>query len=248
MSKPIVELQGVTRVYRQGDVEVKALRGLDLQVFPGEFTAICGPSGSGKTTALNLIGALDKPTSGNVLVDGTNISELNQRQRSHLRRDRIGFVFQAYNLIPVLTAFENAEAVLSLQGKNKAKKEEVMKLLKDVGLEGMEHRRPHEMSGGQQQRVAIARAIAAEPAVVLADEPTANVDSKTAETLLDLMGQLNRERGITFLFSTHDPRVMAHARRIITLVDGKVSDDREKAAGEAHEVEHIVPVTAGVAG
>jgi len=239
MSAPIVELQGVTRTYRQGDVEVKALRGLDFKLFPGEFAALCGPSGSGKTTALNLIGALDKPTSGKVLVDGVDIGSLSGRERSHLRRDRIGFVFQAYNLIPVLTAFENAEAVLALQGKDKAKHDDVMKLLADVGLKGMEHRRPHEMSGGQQQRVAIARAIAAEPAVVLADEPTANVDSATAEALLELMGRLNKERGITFLFSTHDPRVMRHARRIITLVDGKIADDEKKDAGVEHRSAHL---------
>ena len=225
---PIVEMQGVTRVYRQGDIEVHALRGVDLQIFPGEFTAICGPSGSGKTTALNLIGALDQPTAGKVFIDGCDITTMGRRARSHLRRDRIGFVFQAYNLIPVLTAYENAEAVLALQGRGKAKRGDVMKVLADVGLAGMEDRRPHEMSGGQQQRVAIARAIAAEPAVVLADEPTANVDSATAETLLDLMGELNTERGVTFVFSTHDPRVMAHARRIVTLVDGRIEKDESK--------------------
>jgi putative ABC transport system ATP-binding protein len=239
MTSPIVELKGVTRTYKQGDVEVQALRGLDLQVTAGEFTAICGPSGSGKTTALNLIGALDKPSSGQVLLDGVDIGQLGRRERSKLRRDRIGFVFQAYNLIPVLTAYENAESVLSLQGRDKAKKDDVMKLLADVGLKGMEHRRPHEMSGGQQQRVAIARAIAAEPAVVLADEPTANVDSATAEQLLDMMGKLNRERGVTFLFSTHDPRVMAHARRIVMLVDGQVASDEAKDAGATPET--VVP-------
>lgn len=234
MSSPIVELKAVTRIYKQGDVEVHALRGLDLTVGAGEFTALCGPSGSGKTTALNLIGALDVPTSGQVLVDGVDIGQLSRKERSQLRRDRIGFVFQAYNLIPVMTAFENAAAVLSLQGKDKDLEAEVMQLLADVGLEGMEHRRPHEMSGGQQQRVAIARAIAAKPAVVLADEPTANVDSETAETLLSIMGQLNRDRGVTFLFSTHDPRVMRHARRVVTLVDGKVTADEEKASGVDH--------------
>ncbi len=159
--------------------------------------------------------------------------------------DWVGFVFQAYNLIPVLTAYENAEAVLSLQGRGAAKKDDVMKLLADVGLQGMEHRRPHEMSGGQQQRVAIARAIAAEPSVVLADEPTANVDSHTAETLLDIMGKLNRERGTTFIFSTHDPRVMRHARRIITLVDGAVAKDETKEAGvEADGIAPATPVAA----
>lgn len=241
MSKPIVQLKQVKRTYRQGQIEVPALKGIDLAVYPGEFTAICGPSGSGKTTALNLIGALDQPNSGEVLVDGIDISQLSRKERSQLRRDRVGFVFQAYNLIPVLTAFENAEAVLSLQGRGAAKKDDVMRLLADVGLKGMEHRRPHEMSGGQQQRVAIARAIAAEPAVVLADEPTANVDSQTAETLLEIMGKLNRERGITFIFSTHDPRVMRHARRIVTLVDGQVAKDETKDAGQEARTDFSAP-------
>ena len=219
----IIELKDVTRVYRQGTIQVKALRGLDLVVERGEFTAICGPSGSGKTTALNLIGALDKATSGTVKVDGRELSGLDQSERSALRRDRIGFVFQAYNLLPVLTAFENAATVLGLQGvSKKEQRERVMGLLKEVGMEGMEKRRPHELSGGQQQRVAIVRAIAAEPAVVLADEPTANVDSETAEKLLDVMEHLNKEHGITFVFSTHDPRVMNRARRLVHLVDGKV--------------------------
>ncbi len=232
MGEAIVELKDVTKVYEQGDVEVHALRGLDLTVGAGEFTAICGPSGSGKTTALNLIGALDKATSGVVRVDGQDLSAMGALARSRLRRDRIGFVFQAYNLIPVLSAYENAVSVLSLQG---APRDEahahVMGLLEEVGLEGMEHRRPHELSGGQQQRVAIVRAIAANPAIVLADEPTANVDSKTAENLLDVMEQLNRDRGVTFLFSTHDPRVMKRARRLVTLVDGRVAEDDVRATG-----------------
>ena len=229
MSTPIVEMKDVKKTYRQGKIDVQALRGLDLVVEPGEFTAICGPSGSGKTTALNLIGALDKPTSGTVVVEGQDLSSMGRRALSRMRRDRIGFVFQAYNLIPVLTAFENAETVMALQGGSKAeRKAHVMQLLKDVGLEGMENRRPHELSGGQQQRVAIARAIAANPAVVLADEPTANVDSETAEKLLAIMGKLNRERGVTFIFSTHDARVMEHARRIVHLVDGRVEKDEIK--------------------
>jgi len=178
----VVELRDVTKTYRQGAVDVHALRGLTMTIMRGEFTAICGPSGSGKTTALNVIGALDEPTSGTVSVEGRDLATLSRKTLSHLRRDRIGFVFQAYNLIPVLTAYENAEIVMSLQGRTEAeRKERVMALLAEVGLKGMEHRRPHELSGGQQQRVAIARAIAANPAVVLADEPTANVDSETAE-------------------------------------------------------------------
>ena len=225
-SSPIVELRNVTRVYRQGDVEVPALRGVSLTVRGGEFTALCGPSGSGKTTALNLIGALDKPTSGLVMLEGHDLTTLSRRALACLRRDRIGFVFQSYNLIPVLTAYENAEVVLVLQGVDpSARRRRVLELLAAVGLAGMENRRPDELSGGQQQRVAIARAIAANPAVVLADEPTANVDSETAEMLLGIMQRLNREHGVTFIFSTHDPRVMRYARRIVRLVDGAVESD-----------------------
>jgi putative ABC transport system ATP-binding protein len=223
---PIVELEDVTKHYRQGEVDVAALRGLTLTLDQGEFTAICGPSGSGKTTILNLIGALDEPTSGRVSVEGRDLAHLSRRVLSHLRRDRIGFVFQAYNLIPVQTAYENAEIVLSLQGVEEAvRRERVMGLLAAVGLEGMQDRRPHELSGGQQQRVAIARAIASNPAVVLADEPTANVDSETAEKLLDIMDRLNVAQGVTFLFSTHDPRVMERARRVVRIVDGRVERD-----------------------
>jgi len=232
-STPIVELKGVTKVYQQGKIEVHALRGLDLTVEKGEFTAICGPSGSGKTTALNLIGALDAPTSGSVRLEGKDLGTLSRRARSRLRRDRIGFVFQAYNLIPVLTAYENAEAVMALQGVDaKTRRERVMSLLEEVGLQGMENRRPHELSGGQQQRVAIARAIAANPAVVLADEPTANVDSETSDKLLAIMAKLNQEHGVTFIFSTHDPKVMQHARRVVRLVDGKVANDEHKEAAK----------------
>jgi len=227
--QPIVEMKDVVKNYRQGALEVPALRGLSLSVGKGEFAAICGPSGSGKTTALNLIGALDKATSGTVILDGRDLGRLGRSVLSRLRRDRIGFVFQAYNLVPVLSAFENAEIVLALQGVSASRrKERVMKLLDDVGLKGMEHRRPDQLSGGQQQRVAIARAIAADPVVVLADEPTANVDSETAEKLLDIMENLNRDSGVTFIFSTHDPKVMARARRIITLVDGRVEKDERR--------------------
>jgi putative ABC transport system ATP-binding protein len=226
---PIVELSEVVKSYRQGTVEVPALRGLTISVNRGEFCAICGPSGSGKTTALNLIGALDSPTSGSVKVEGRDLGRLGRSALSRLRRERIGFVFQAYNLIPVLTAYENAESVLVLQGTDRATRQKrVMDLLAEVGLEGMEHRRPDHLSGGQQQRVAIARAIVSDPAVVLADEPTANVDSETAESLLLIMERLNRERGATFIFSTHDPRVMEHARRIIRLRDGKVESDETR--------------------
>ena len=222
----VVEMSEVTKVYAQGEVDVHALRGLDFSLRRGELTVLCGPSGSGKTTALNLIGALDAPTGGTVRLEGRDLARLSRRELSRLRRDRIGFVFQAYNLIPVLSAFENAEMVLSLQGIDVAeRRQRVYDLLASVGLEGLEDRRPDQLSGGQQQRVAIARAMASNPAVVLADEPTANVDSETAERLLDIMEQLNRDRDITFLFSTHDPRVMDRARRIVRLVDGRVESD-----------------------
>jgi putative ABC transport system ATP-binding protein len=225
----IVQLTDVTKVYRQGAVDVHALRGLTLEIAAAEFTALCGPSGSGKTTALNLIGALDSPTSGRIVLEGRDLNQLNRRERSHLRRDRIGFVFQAYNLMPVLTAYENAETVMWVQGIGvEERRRRVMELLAAVGLEGLEDRRPAEPSGGQQQRVAIARAIAANPAVVLADEPTANVDSETADTLIGLMEELNREQGVTFLFSTHDPRVMERARRLVRLVDGNVASDERR--------------------
>jgi putative ABC transport system ATP-binding protein len=225
----IVKLGEVVKTYRQGDIEVQALRGLTLEVKAGEFVALCGPSGSGKTTILNIIGALDKPTSGSVVLEGKDLGKLSRTALSRLRRDRIGFVFQAYNLVPVLTAYENAEIVLALQGvKGQVRREKVMKLLDEVGLKGMESRRPDQLSGGQQQRVAIARAIAAGPAVVLADEPTANVDSETAEKILAIMERLNHERGATFIFSTHDPRVMARAHRLIRLVDGRVESDERR--------------------
>jgi putative ABC transport system ATP-binding protein len=220
------EIEGLTKVYRQGSVAVNALRGIDMNVSTGEFTVICGPSGSGKSTLLNIMGALDAPTEGSVSLEGNCFSDLGKNALSQLRRDRIGFVFQAYNLIPVLTAYENAEMVLELQGvKKKERQARVMEILKEVGLGEMMHRKPGQLSGGQQQRVAIARAIVSSPAVVLADEPTANVDSKTAEMLLDVMVRLNVEKGITFVFSTHDPRVMERARRTISLVDGRIDSD-----------------------
>ena len=229
-ASPVVELVDVAKVYRQGDQQVDALRGLTMSVQSGEFTAISGPSGSGKTTALNLIGALDTPTSGTVRLEGADLATLSRKELSHLRRDRIGFVFQAYNLLPILSAYENAEIVMAVQGVDEAeRRQRVMALLARVGLEGLEDRRPTELSGGQQQRVAIARAIAANPAVVLADEPTANVDSTTADTLLEMMETLNREQQVTFLFSTHDPRVMARARRVIRLVDGRIEKDEIRA-------------------
>lgn len=225
----IITVENVSRLYLQGKVEVAALRSLSLQVSSGEFTAICGPSGSGKTTLLNLIGALDHPTSGRVIIEGQDLTSMNRQELSILRRDRIGFVFQSYNLIPVLTAYENAELVLSVQGVSLSeRKEKVMTLLKAVGLEGLEDRRPSELSGGQQQRVAIARALASDPAAILADEPTANVDSETAVLLLNLMQELNQSHQATFVFSTHDPRVMERARRLVHMVDGQIESDELK--------------------
>jgi putative ABC transport system ATP-binding protein len=230
MSDPVVVMDKVSKHYRQGSTDVPALREVSLTIERGEFAALCGPSGSGKTTALNLIGALDTPSAGSIRVEGRDLGSLSRGALSELRRDRIGFVFQAYNLVPVLTAYENAEIVLALQGIDPSRRRDtVMKVLGDVGLQGLEKRRPDAMSGGQQQRVAIARAVAARPAIILADEPTANVDSETAEKLLDLMAQLNEKEGATFLFSTHDPRVMARARRLLTMVDGKIAKDERRS-------------------
>lgn len=229
-TQPIVILEDVTKTYKQGGSEIHAVDHLSFSVGAAEFVALSGPSGSGKTTTLNLIGALDVPASGAVKVEGRDIAGMSKRELATLRRDRIGFVFQAYNLIPVLTAYENAEFVLALQGAPKAaRRAKVMEMLAAVGLEGMEQRRPDEMSGGQQQRVAIARAMVAEPALVLADEPTANLDSATAEALLDLMVQLNESRGTTFVFSTHDERVLKRAHRIITMRDGHLDKDERRS-------------------
>jgi len=225
----IVKLDGVTKTYNEGQLEVTAVNNLSLELKKGEFTVICGPSGSGKTTILNMLGGLDLPSSGKLFLEGREIEKLSRSKLSEMRRDRIGFVFQAYNLMPVLTAYENAEFVLNLQGRSEEEKRvKVMKVLADVGLGGMEDRMPNELSGGQQQRVAIARAIVTEPAIVLADEPTANVDSATADSLLDVMEKLNKEEGVTFLFSTHDQRVMDRARRIIRIKDGKLDSDVRK--------------------
>jgi len=223
---PIVQLKNVSKIYQQGKIEVKAVDHFSLAIQRGDFAALCGPSGSGKTSVLNLIGGLDVPNSGEVWVDQINLATLSAHALSNVRKNRIGFVFQSYNLIPVMTAYENAEFVLNLQGVDESEcRDRVMAILKDVGLEGLEKRRPDEMSGGQQQRVAIARAIVTQPAIILADEPTANVDSRTAESLLDLMQKLNQEQGITFLFSTHDQHVMDRARRLIRLRDGQLEAD-----------------------
>ncbi len=225
----IVSVTGLTRDYTQGTHTVHALRGVKLEIERGEFTALMGSSGSGKTTLLNLIGGLDTPTSGSVSIEEQALSELSGGDLSDLRRDRIGFVFQAYNLVPVLSAVENTEMVLLLRGVAPSdRRSRAMKTLSEVGLSGMEHRRPNELSGGQQQRVAVARAITGEPALVLADEPTANLDSQTGNELIALMSGLNRDQGITFVFATHDPKVMAAAHRVIRMEDGQIIEDIRK--------------------
>ena len=225
----IVECVDITKTYHQGKVEVAALRGVDLSVDAGGFVAVAGPSGSGKTTLLNLIGGLDVADSGSIVVDEHDFSQMSQSELAGLRLHRVGFVFQSYNLIPVLSALENVEFVMLLQGVPRAERQErARRILDDVGLEGMYNRRPAELSGGQQQRVAVARAIVSGPAIVLADEPTANVDSKTGQGLLDMMKQMNEKKNITFIFSTHDHMVMEYARRLIGLRDGQIVDDQVK--------------------
>jgi putative ABC transport system ATP-binding protein len=226
MTKWAVELKEVKKTYRTGPIEVPALRGVSLRVAPGEFLAIAGPSGSGKTTLLNIIGGLDRADTGEVLVEGKNLQLLSSGELARLRLQRLGFVFQAYNLLPILTALENAEFTLLLQGVPVAqRKERVQKLFAEIGLANLEHRRPGELSGGQQQRVAVARAMVTEPALILADEPTANLDSVTATALLEVMEQLNRAHGTTFVYATHDPQVMERARRLIRLHDGQIASD-----------------------
>jgi putative ABC transport system ATP-binding protein len=225
----IVECTDVSKSYRQGKVRGQALTQIDLEVATGGFIALAGPSGSGKTTLLNLIGGLDAADSGAIRVDGQAYEALSGSQMADLRLHKIGFIFQAYNLIPVLSALENVEYVMLLQGVAPAERRRRAKeMLAVVGLEGLEKRRPAELSGGQQQRVAVARAIVANPSIVLADEPTANLDSKTGESLLELMRRMNRERQVTFIFSTHDEMVMAYARRIVQIRDGRVEGDIHK--------------------
>ena len=219
----VVRLEKVSRIYRHGGIEVAALRDVDLEIRRGEFAALVGPSGSGKTTLLNLIGGLDSPTSGRIWIGDVETTKLSGAQLADVRLRHIGFVFQEYNLIPVLSALENVEYVMLLQGvPEKERQARALALLHDLGLQGMEHRRPSELSGGQQQRVAVARAIVSEPLIVLPDEPTANLDSAAGAALLDLMRQLNERKGVTFVFSTHDPMVMQRAKRIIRMRDGRI--------------------------
>lgn len=222
----VISVQDVFKIYKTGEVEVRAVDGVSFTIKQGEFTAIIGPSGSGKTTLLNLIGGLDRPTRGSVIIRDTDLSTLSEDQLIDFRLMNIGFVFQSYNLIPVLTALENVAFIMQLQGRPANEyNHEAMEILKKVGLETKVHQKPAQLSGGQQQRVAVARALVSKPAFVLADEPTANLDSLTARQLLDLMAELNRELGVTFVFSTHDHRVIEVARRIITIEDGHIIED-----------------------
>ncbi len=222
----LLNLAGIGKRYRQGEVDVQALQEINLVVEEGEFAALVGPSGSGKTTLLNIIGGLDSPSHGSVHLNGTDITALSEAELSDFRLFQLGFIFQAYNLVPVLTALENVELVMVMQGRHiHERRERAEHYLELVGLTSMMHRRPSALSGGQQQRVAVARALAAGPRLVLADEPTANLDSENATALLDIMHRLSHEEKTTFIFSTHDPRVMERAERIITLRDGTIESD-----------------------
>jgi putative ABC transport system ATP-binding protein len=225
-----VRTEGLWKVFAHDGIRVEAVRDLSMTIEPGEFVVLAGPSGSGKTTLLNMLGGLTRPTEGRVWIDGVDITGLSERELARLRLERLGFVFQAYNLLPVLTALENAEFTLLLRDvPPEERREKVERLFDRIGLEGLEDRRPGKLSGGQQQRVAVARAVVGEPALVLADEPTANLDTATSTALIDLMAELNRDLGTTFVFATHDTRLMDRARRVVRLVDGAiVSDDRRE--------------------
>lgn len=234
----LLKLEDVKKTYYQGKIDVPAIRGITLEIESGEFTTIFGPSGSGKTTLLNIIGCLDKPTDGEIYYENSKrLSELSKNELSDFRRYNLGFIFQGHNLIPVLTAFENVEFAIRIidEMTKDERKEKVLDILKSVGLGGLENRRPNELSGGQKQRVAIARALVKNPKLVLADEPTANLDSETSEEVLDIMLRMNQKLGTTFIFSTHDPQVMKYARRLIEIRDGKVTKDEQ---GEDLDVPH----------
>jgi putative ABC transport system ATP-binding protein len=225
----MIQVKNLSKIYKQGELEVKAVNNISMKVYDGEFTAVVGPSGSGKTTLLNCIGGLDSCTSGGVIVDGESISSYSSNQIIKFRLNNIGFVFQSYNLIPVLSAKENIEMVMLMLGyKEEERTKRSIELLEKVEMLDMSDIRPNQMSGGQQQRVAVARALASKPKFILADEPTANLDSKSTANLLDIMSRLNREENITFIFSTHDQRVIDRARRVVTLVDGKIINDRNE--------------------
>lgn len=222
--RPVLQVKELTKIYKVDTVETPALRGVNLEIQPGEFTALAGPSGSGKSTLLHLMGGLDKPTAGEVWLDGVRIDGFSKARLAHLRLWNLGFVFQSYNLIPVLTALENAAFVLELRGEaKKTREEKALEALEVLGMKAFAHRRPNQLSGGQQQRVAVARALAAQPKIILADEPTANLDSKTGLALIEHLRTLNREQGITFLFSTHDPRLLERVDRIVRLEDGQIA-------------------------
>ena len=234
MNSVLIETRNVHKEFRTGKISVHALRGIDLDIRKGDFLSIVGPSGSGKTTLLNLMGALSLPTNGDLSVFGHDLMDMSRRKRAELRLRSLGFVFQAYNLLPVLTARENVEFVLELQGRGSERKEIAKNTLTDLGLEDLIDRRPNEMSGGQQQRVAVARAVASKPRLVLADEPTANLDSENSEMLLKMMRNLRDQFGMTFVFSTHDPLVVSYASRVVQLRDGKVvSDENTNGTGES---------------
>ncbi len=232
----VTKIDNVTRVFKIGNVETQALRGVSLSIQNGEFTALVGPSGSGKTTLLQLIGCLDQPTSGRVYINGKDVSQLNRNQRADMRRGTIGFIFQFFALIPTLTAYENVEMPLLLIGQGAAeRRQRVNQLLEAVDLADRAHHRPDQLSGGQQQRVAIARALSTKPSLILADEPTANLDTPNGKQVMETMLRLNQETGVTFVFATHDPRVIQYARRVITLQDGLVAQN-----GVVHKVAEAV--------
>jgi putative ABC transport system ATP-binding protein len=231
MDMEVTRVDNVTRIFKTGQLETQALRGVSLAIESGEFTALVGPSGSGKTTLLQLIGCLDQPTTGKVFINGKDVSTLNRNQRADMRRGTIGFIFQFFALIPTLSAYENVEMPLLLTGAGAAeRKERVTQLLEAVGLGDRAHHRPDQLSGGEQQRVAVARALATKPSLILADEPTANLDTPNGKQVMDTMTRLNQETGVTFVFATHDPRVIQYARRVITLRDGVIDTNH---AGEA---------------
>ncbi len=222
----VTKIENVTRKFKIGNVETQALRGVNLSIENGEFTALVGPSGSGKTTLLQLIGCLDQPTSGRVMINGKDVSQLNRNQRADIRRGTIGFIFQFFALIPTLTAYENIEMPLLLVGQSSSeRRSRVMELLEAVGLADRAHHRPDQLSGGEQQRVAVARALATNPTLVLADEPTANLDTPNGKQVMETMERLNKETGVTFVFATHDPRVIQYARRVVTLRDGMIVEN-----------------------
>ncbi len=224
----VVKIENITRVYQVGKVETQALRGVNLSIENGEFTALVGPSGSGKTTLLQMIGCLDQPTSGRVFINSKDVTTLNRNQRADMRRGTIGFIFQFFALIPTLTAYENVEMPLLLNGHSpKERRERVMELLQAVDLTDRANNRPDQLSGGQQQRVAVARALASKPTLILADEPTANLDTENGKQVMEIMQKLNKDTGVTFVFATHDPRVINYANRVVTLQDGLIVKDNK---------------------